>query len=377
MKRRRIWGILVLLAVTLAVLPAGRREPPAEPTEYEQLLAASPVAPLTGEPASPDGRFTVRTVGRSEHYVSGYCTPERLEVVDADGEVLWSDMGYLTQSALWAPDGRYLALAYGGRTWNAVRIFETDSWSSWEYTLPEYTFLTEEWGAWVENRNCLDVTADGVDGRRTCRVTLFHDPLEGHVRELTRETLAGEWDFNGDGMAETVEVISDPDSGSYELLVWRHDGGEVLWSAEANTAHLGWVSVFSLEVEGRDCLLVYVPAVGTGIGCYTYRLFTLDAEGGEQVLRENTVEFDLNFGSPLHQSFDPAAIAAFLEEVHAYLADSRLLLSTEGGEAVIDGEGAAFRGDMFFWDDFCPYREDWTLEENLRNYAETHTAARS
>jgi hypothetical protein len=49
-----------------------------------------------------------------------------------------------------------LALAYGARTWQAIRVIETDTWTAWDFTLPdgssipEYTFLPENWGAWED-----------------------------------------------------------------------------------------------------------------------------------------------------------------------------------------------------------------------------------
>lgn len=91
-------------------------------------------------------------------------------------------------------------------------------------------------------------------------------------------------------------------------------------------------------------------------------------QGEEILLHENDVSFDINFGSPAHQSFDTAAIATFLEEIHGYLNESVLLLSTEGGAFRTGGSGAEFREDFRFWDETCPYDESKTLEENLRAY---------
>lgn len=74
-------------------------------TLYVQLLENTPVAEIEGEPISPDGRYEVVTEGASEHYVSGVRLPETLQIVNTEtGEVLWEDMGYLWQSALWSPE---------------------------------------------------------------------------------------------------------------------------------------------------------------------------------------------------------------------------------------------------------------------------------
>ena len=66
------------------------------------------------------------------------------------------DQGWVTQSVLWSPANNLVALAYGGRTWTAVKIISTAYWTSWEFTLPdgspipEYTFLPEDWGEWLD-----------------------------------------------------------------------------------------------------------------------------------------------------------------------------------------------------------------------------------
>ena len=50
-----------------------------------------------------------------------------------------------------------------------------------------------------------------------------------------------------------------------------------------------------------------------GFATYSYTLFSLSEFGEEQAVREGSVNFDLNFGSPMHEGYDPKAIAAFLE----------------------------------------------------------------
>ena len=58
-------------------------------------------------------------------------------------------------------------------------------------------------------------------------------------------------------------------------------------------------------------------------------------------------------------------IAAFLEEVHGYLAGSTLLLSTEGGSVRFGTDGGEFRDDLRFWSERCPYDNTLSLEQNL------------
>lgn len=192
--------------------------------------------------------------------------------------------------------------------------------------------------------------------------------------EETRETLPGSYDFDHDGTPEMVELVTvwDPENGEqipawYQLEVIQADGAE-LWRQDLAEAHVGWGSVFACAVDGEDCLLRYYPAMYQGSGDYHYAVFSLAETGEEQILRSNNVSFDINFGREDHGDFDPAAIGAFLEEVHGLLAESTLLASTEGGTLRTGGSGAEFQADYKFWDECCPYDESKTLEENLRNY---------
>ena len=50
------------------------------------------------------------------------------------------------------------------------------------------------------------------------------------------------------------------------------------------------------------------------------------------IFRENHMEFDINSGSPVHESFDIPKIAAFLRELHGYLDQGQELVNTLWGE---------------------------------------------
>ena len=155
-------------------------------------------------------------------------------------------------------------------------------------------------------------------------------------------------------------------AGGYTLRIWKEDGTPI-WVQNTDLGHASWCSVFAFEQDGRDYLLRYNPTMYQGFATYSYTLFSLSEFGEEQAVREGSVNFDLNFGSPMHEGYDPKAIAAFLEEVHGLLENSELLLTTEGGVFRTGGSGADFRSDMDFWIDNLPYDGGKTLEENLRN----------
>lgn len=360
MEKGRILGAIMLLAVTAGAIAVSAQQA-AEEAAYQAYLDALPLAQLEGEGLCPGGQFQVRTAGESDLAVSGVRVPETLQLVNTQtGAVVWEDMGYPYQSVSWSPGNNLAAIAYGGRTWRAVTVVSTAWGTTWEFTLPdgspipEYTFLPEDWGQWMDMDTLLVTVGQGGDAgaQHTYRCSLRPDEdgiLTGSVLEQTTEVLPDSYDFDRDGAPETVEVVTvlDPEtvgaSAWYELVVKTADGA-VLWTEEdLALAHVGWGSVFACTLDGADCLLVYRPWMGQGSASYNYTLFSL--EGGEEaILRQGSVEFDIGAGI---LDFDAQAIAAFLEEVHGYLDKSTLLLSTERGEYASGGSGADFRGDDF------------------------------
>ena len=223
MDKRRIFGVLALAVIT--VVTAGVASPKMaaqrqETAEYQAPLEATPVAQVEGETLSPNGRFQVRTAGKSEMYVSGYVVPEFLQIVDTEtGELLWQDQGALWQSARWSPANNLVAIAYGGRTWTQVKVISTACWISWDFTLPdgspipEYEFLPEDWGTWPDMDTLLLTVGRGGDAGEPhtyrCTVRMNQDgTLSGSALEQTTEVLSEDYDFDRDGMPETTELVS-------------------------------------------------------------------------------------------------------------------------------------------------------------------------
>lgn len=234
---------------------------------------------------------------------------------------------------------------------------------------------SEPWGVW-QSEDSLDLTIGqgGNIGERkyyTCAVNTRDGKLEGSVWEESHELLPGSYDFDCDGEPEIMELVTvcgDEDLNQvdwYEVRVHTEDNG-LYWSRSLHTSHPGWGSYFACRVDGEDYLLRYTPTMYQGFATYTYELFSLDETGEEQLTREGNVSFDINFGSPMHESFDPEAIAAFLEEVHAFLEDSELLLTTESGEFRSGGPGADFYDDLELWTSDSLYDDSKSLEENIR-----------
>lgn len=167
---------------------------------------------------------------------------------------------------------------------------------------------------------------------------------------------------------ELAEVYEDEErnqAGWYELRVRTRDN-RLYWAGSFSEAHPGWGSCFACRVNGEDDLLRYTPVMYQGAAAYAYQLFSLSESGEEKIIQEGQVEFDVNFGSPVHEEFAPEDIAAFLEEVHGLLEDSELLLTTEGGNFRSGGPGADFQDDLELWTSEELYDSGKSLEENIR-----------
>ena len=132
-------------------------------------------------------------------------------------------------------------------------------------------------------------------------------------------------DLDHNGVQETVR-ITELGSDGQRLEIWADNG--LIFAEDGYYSHAGWNAVFLCTLDGRDYLLRYNPYMSQGLAGYSYQLFTLENRV-QTVVQENHVEFDINFGSPIHKSFDPEAIAAFMDEVNGLLAHSVQLINTD------------------------------------------------
>ena len=163
-KKREI--LAGLLGLTMLLSACGQSGDPSQGS-----TANAPVAEIEGEVTSPDGRFRVETAGKTDTYVSGVLVPEFLRIVDTGtGETVWEEDGYAWQSVSWSQGEPALAaVAYGGRTWQAVTVVNPETGASWDFTLPdgspipEYTFLPEDWCRWADDIHA-DITLAGRMG---------------------------------------------------------------------------------------------------------------------------------------------------------------------------------------------------------------------
>ena len=141
------------------------------------------------------------------------------------------------------------------------------------------------------------------------------------------------------------------------------------------------VCVYSYPLGGPDHILrCYDGNDFPGSYYYSYSISDFSGEF-EEVIKSSSVSFDLNFGAPFHTGFDPAAIAAYVEELTGPAGLPSLGLFSHAWRLVErDGELVAEEPDQPLpWLDQFPEvftrDPDKALEENLRDFQAAMTAA--
>ncbi len=179
-------------------------------------------------------------------------------------------------------------------------------------------------------------------------------------------------DLNRNGIAEEV-CLKDIDGGQ-ELEIWEN--GKLVDREIGYFSHAGQTSVFLCTLDGEDYLLRYHPTMYQGVGSYGYALSTL-IDNEETVVRWNEIDFDINFGSLLHDRFEAEAIATFMDEINELFTHSVQLLNTENDLLdTFEKEGRLY--DSLWWlDGWEPEfvrDEHKSLQENLEAFRDTMTA---
>ena len=177
-----------------------------------------------------------------------------------------------------------------------------------------------------------------------------------------------ETDLNRNGIPEEIRIVEAEDGEGKELEVWEN--GERIFREVGFYVHAGQKAMFLCRLDGEDYLLRYHPTMYQGCGDYDYELFTM-ANNEETTVQWNAVSFDINFGSPVHGSFEAEEIAAFMEEVNGLLSQSTELLNTDS-ELLKTFEKEGMLKDTLWWLD----REEtgfsgdssMSLLENLKEF---------
>lgn len=175
-------------------------------------------------------------------------------------------------------------------------------------------------------------------------------------------------DLNRNGVLETLQVYMIDGGAGQRLEVW--EGDELIFSEDGYYAHAGYNALFLYREEGKDYLLRYHPAMGQGWCTYSYQLFTLE-NNRETVVRENSLEFDINFQPLMHQSFDAKVINAFMGEINPLLSGSVQLLNTDSDLlSTFEKEGRLYDslGWLDWWEPTFVRDESKSLLNNLLDF---------
>ena len=181
-------------------------------------------------------------------------------------------------------------------------------------------------------------------------------------------------DLNRNGIEETL-VQNEIDNGNGQAVeIYEND--ERIFYTEGGNAHAAWNALFLCTLDGGNYLLRYNPMLYQGVFYYSYELFTL--KDGYETITYNEIRFDVNFESPSHDELNPEEIAAFMEEINGYLAQSTQLLNTDSNLlATFEKTGKLYDDLSTLFDNTEPeFTRDNTksLSENLQLYQETMEA---
>ena len=330
-----------------------------EAAECQTLLETT----VEGNAISPDGRYQLR---QTDAGGDGEAVPsmETVQLVNAGtGEILWEESGDYETSALWSPEGTYVALSQRQRACGSVTVVETETFTSRQVPLPvdvesaEYAWISAE--EWVDSDTlrirCRD-TREGGEG------TLYRWSLcpEGELQagtflKETTEILPGNYDFDHDGVPEITELVTVGGPGGrsvawYELHIasgtGTADAPRPLFDGTLALQHPGWGSFIAVTVEGKDNFLMFAPVMYHGFATYWYELISFREDGSADLLDREEVSFDLSFGRDGHQ-FDAEAIAGFFWKLRGILQNSTVLMSTENGEFQTGIPGLELQNYMF------------------------------
>lgn len=145
-------------------------------------------------------------------------------------------------------------------------------------------------------------------------------------------TVLAAWyaDLTHDGVDETITVSANGESDPDVYYITVSDRtGTILWNSSAATVHVGQNGIYLYQQDGLYYLMQWVPYSNTGATALHYRIFSLTEAGDEIILARNSFDYILISTQEL-LDMDVNGLRAFEAEINALLADSVVLLSTNG-----------------------------------------------
>ncbi len=200
--------------------------------------------------------------------------------------------------------------------------------------------------SWVMEMN-YPYTEDGVTIKNTMTEDEWFDAWQRHLDsyqvgstkpQISEKSTSWYADLDHDGVDERIVFdwyfLDNATPGTFAIL--ESDGRVVYMNDLLGTPHMGWMSYYVCQREGKEYLLSYLPYTGTGWGDYSYKLMELSTEGQLQTVEQDDTEFR---GDPVEYirkewpeyRMDIKDMAVFADGVNELLDNSYLLVSTDQG----------------------------------------------
>ncbi len=148
-------------------------------------------------------------------------------------------------------------------------------------------------------------------------------------------------DITHDGKPEKIAVdltyvLNYPKTGKEKTVsVYSGRTGKLIWTAHADTVHVGWNGIYVYNDGKQDFLLIWQPMMYQGSANYTYTILSLNETGKAHVLSSDTLTFDISKVKP----YKTDKIKDYLDKVNHYLLNSYVLVDTDDAEAIYSAKG--------------------------------------
>ena len=162
-------------------------------------------------------------------------------------------------------------------------------------------------------------------------------------------------------------------AGSIVGLVGENGDWEVQFLENGEPIYRGGPETYLCTLDGNDYILRIHQNEYQGNFWYDYALDDLSGEFSETV-QWDEIRFDLNFHALFHKSFDPEAIAAYVEGLDGLLAHS-VLLSQWDGALLADPSPTVSLNWLDNFPDIFVHDPEASLAENLAAFQDAMTRA--
>jgi len=166
---------------------------------------------------------------------------------------------------------------------------------------------------------------------------------------ISNEPIIWQADLDHDGIDDTIVVetyMRDQGSDIGAIVsIYKGDSDLLLYSAEANVAHVGWDGFYLYYNDNDAYLMNWRPGMFQGYGDYVYELFCFDDSGEKVIFDSGSHEFLSQDLTVKHEGIDE--FITFVQTVNTYLMQSYLLADTDEGQLMYGTPDDPFASPYF------------------------------